>query len=60
MTFIQQTREAAEMQDNLRFFMWLGHDHHAAKREHLERQQRAVDEARAIALLCPTVEDDGE
>lgn len=44
----------------MKYFHWLGHDAHAAKREHLEREQRAVDEARAIAPLCPTVEDDGE
>lgn len=41
----------------MKFFHWLGHDHHAAKREELEREQRAIDEARAIAALCPVVED---
>ena len=42
------------------FFMWLGHDHHEAKREQLELEQRAIDEARMIAATCPTIEDEGE
>lgn len=42
------------------YFHWLGHDHHAAKREQLEREQRAIDEARAIAANCPVLADDDD
>ena len=43
------------------FFMWLGHDHHEAKREQAEREQQAVDEARLIAAHGLLIEegDDG-
>ena len=44
----------------MNFMFWLGHDHHEAKREQQERDQRAIDEARALAALCPVIEDDGE
>lgn len=43
-----------------KFFMWLGHDHHTAKRELIESEQRAIDEARLLAVSCPVIEDDGE
>ena len=44
----------------MNYFFHLGHDAHQAKREQQERDQWAIDEARAIAALCPVIEDDGE
>lgn len=44
----------------MKYFFHLGHEHHAAKREQQEREQRAIDEARLAAFACPVVEEDAE
>ena len=41
----------------MRFYHWLGYDHHQARREQEEREQRAIDEARIAAVRCPLVDD---
>ena len=45
----------------MRYFHWLGHEHHAAKREELEREQCALDAERLAALHGLVIEegDDG-